>query len=499
MLSMRSWLALSLIGATIVTLAGCGDDPAPPGPDVTPIDPASQPDELCRALAISGANSEGAPPPASSGAAPQFIAVQASASVTADNTLYLPFGYSSSVEIIGLYISVAGAQNYWDVDLAGAGTRGTKVIPIGIPAEVLPGDFELTYQLHDAAGSVSTAGVLPTSVVPSAAGNGGPITFARVEGSDGLTVRTYALGSSSGRVSLAWETYDVPDRIDIRAGGKWVKSTGTLLDQLGAPPILDCSDAASADGFVGRSGTFSFDLDPTLPGIVDIYVSGCMNGGTAWYFELSFVPTETDSPLPACPCTLGEIALDVVDAAGGRWVDETALTLQNYHPGASRDIRWVPPANSSDRRGQQCTYDENGRLITSGLGAGTLDQVSPGVDMLGHYASDVRPWSTRSCVEYYAEWPTDNRNGCLDNPRAPFAHMAVMTRDMPCPEIRDFIGVIRDSRFATPALRNYVLGSSGPPSAETIRRDLLTIIENESSAHGYLRPVVHAYRNMGGQ
>lgn len=288
---------IALVAAVAAVLPGCGDDVMgpPPDPGPVPIDPATQPAELSRALLIVAAtNVQGAFPAATPTSGPAFLSTQESASVTADNVLYLPFAYFSPTTVVaGCFVTVVGADNYWDIPLSNAGTGGTVVVPIGMPATVLPGAFTLVYSLYDAAGHVGVGQSLPTSIVAPTAGTGGPITFPVVQGEDGLTVRSYDVGASSGTVTVTFDTYVVPDRLDIRAGGQWTRSTGTLLSQLGTPPILDCSSAGSADGFVGRSGTYSFDLDPGLPPIVDVYMSGCMNGGTAWRFQVSFTPAST--------------------------------------------------------------------------------------------------------------------------------------------------------------------------------------------------------------
>ena len=179
---------------------GCGGhDPSAPVLRA-PIDPVRQPDELSRRLSIIGQNRSGAfPAPSQQG--PRILLIQASASVTPDNTLFLPFSYRSDSAVRGLYLSVVGAKNYWDIPLGADDAVHDRVVPIGIPAEALPGDFVLEYSLYDASGQVGARSRLHASVVPPTAGPGGSIEFPRVEGHDGLTVRTYDVGTAAGLVT----------------------------------------------------------------------------------------------------------------------------------------------------------------------------------------------------------------------------------------------------------------------------------------------------------
>lgn len=125
---------------------------------------------------------------------------------------------------------------------------------------------------------------------------------------------------------------------------------------------------------------------------------------TKWYEEL-----------PDCPCNWNQVSLgsNENDKTGrkGVWKDDTHDYLQRYHPGAWRSIRWVPTTGGS---GQQCTYDEDGRLINKGLGAGTPDYVSTG---FYHFLEDViafeglfgyteiYPFNTYPCELYFRLHP----------------------------------------------------------------------------------------------
>ena len=65
--------------------------------------------------------------------------------------------------------------------------------------------------------------------------------------------------------------------------------------------------------------------------------------------------------------------------------------------------------------GQQCCYDDRGRLITGPPGGGTVDLVSPDVSFVRHFVDDVIPFLLcckagifSNCDEYYEHRPSDN-------------------------------------------------------------------------------------------
>jgi hypothetical protein len=60
--------------------------------------------------------------------------------------------------------------------------------------------------------------------------------------------------------------------------------------------------------------------------------------------------------------------------------------LQRYQPGASWDLR------SNGSPSQQCTYDENFKLIETGAGVGTVDKSNSWPYLIGnHIGDDVTP------------------------------------------------------------------------------------------------------------
>lgn len=77
--------------------------------------------------------------------------------------------------------------------------------------------------------------------------------------------------------------------------------------------------------------------------------------------------------------------------------------------------------------GEQCCYDALGKLITSGLGAGSADFVSPSFpSYLGHYNQDIQPWIWAKQLDgtgvfgpymnmYFQMRPANNKNNCEKN------------------------------------------------------------------------------------
>ncbi len=64
------------------------------------------------------------------------------------------------------------------------------------------------------------------------------------------------------------------------------------------------------------------------------------------------------------------------------------LLMADFHPGALYEMRKTGKNGIS---GQQCMYDANGKLITKGVGAGSVDKASPNNGVAGHKDADVDP------------------------------------------------------------------------------------------------------------
>ncbi|GHB88983.1 hypothetical protein [Persicitalea jodogahamensis] len=274
-------------------------------PDVPPqaIDPSTQPTQLTGALKTGGKLKSGGLLAGVKDGSLLVEKSQPSASVTSDNSLFIPFvyGIDPAYKLRGFYLQVRGSDNYWDIPYraANARTDGTNanperngfVLDIGIPAHILTGKFELIYQIYDDKGRVSQPITMSVEIVSAVDYcNAGGTSLGSVSGQDGITVRSYELGDKPGWVTIGYDTYTVKDRIDIRYAGEWIASTGKLLAPNQVPPIGRCGTVTAADGFVGKRDSFRVFYDPKKGKRLDIYVSGCLDGGTQWVFALDGCP-----------------------------------------------------------------------------------------------------------------------------------------------------------------------------------------------------------------
>jgi hypothetical protein len=144
----------------------------------------------------------------------------------------------------------------------------------------------------------------------------------------------------------------------------------------------------------------------------------------------------------ACPCTEDEIIQQrKINAKSYPLTPSNAAERQlemSYHPGAKGFYRSAAseeyrPEGRKDlyplRPGQQCTYDENGRLITHGPAAGTPDaygsnatdsyfftSIGKGKVSGLHTTWDVDTYKKLGWREYHKIWKPNNGNSCLFNP-----------------------------------------------------------------------------------
>ena len=222
-----------------------------------------------------------APTPSSDVNAPNVGDNQSGAEITAGSDLYLPFSFEtlgSGTGYAGCYVQVNGASTYWDIPASSFNTTpsGQLVIPVGVPQNVANGSFCLSYCIYDNSGLVSN--IIQTCIQIS-----DPITCpASAGGSDGLTIKTVELGSTSGTVSVDYDMYSIPDRLDVFVNGTWVTGTSSIpLSRGQFPPTSQCYDGQ--EGYVSGAGTLSFFYNPSSGNTsVDLYISGCLGGGTAW-------------------------------------------------------------------------------------------------------------------------------------------------------------------------------------------------------------------------
>ena len=178
--------------------------------------------------------------------------------------------------------------------------------------------------------------------------------------------------------------------------------------------------------------------------------------------------------LPPCPCTYKE-AQDSAKSKGSGWLD-CGTADSKYHYGASSEVRW---AGKPGDPGQQCTYDSSGNLITSGIGAGSPDKVSPqgcgnssySWTLLSnapkHYINDVYPFGNEPCWYYLQKWPANNGNKCAPaNPVNDIKHFEKLVGNMTCPEIVDLLTAAAKSKTIDPALKDFLFGKGSMTDAQ---------------------------------
>jgi hypothetical protein len=221
-------------------------------------------------------------PTASTGTTiPKITSSQPSVSFNPGVQFQLPIGYTSSTNWKYVYISVQGSTNgYIKVTNSSSTstTSGTIVIPITLPELVKYGTFTVTYCIVDANGLISNW--VTSQIVLRV-----PLTCAdaHMSGSEGLTAMSVNLGTKAGTVNVNYDTYTVPDRIDVYQGTRWLAGTGADTGLL-VPPLCQCS--SPLPGFVGKTGVLTFTYNPSNGQYITIYVSGCLGNSTAWTFSM---------------------------------------------------------------------------------------------------------------------------------------------------------------------------------------------------------------------
>jgi len=209
--------------------------------------------------------------------------------VTAGNKVILPILYSLSGNALKVFIQVEGAEGHISASITScsatlnSGSYG--YVSIDIPVNINDGSFRIRYLIQDGSGSYSNLVVTTINVNNDIKTCGN----AQASGNDGLTFTTVDLGKVSGPVSIYYNTYTVPDRIDIYQGDEWIIGTGTN-PRCPIPPLCNCSEATKEDGFVGESNHFNFDFDASKGRFITIVVSGCLDGGTQWNWSLINAP-----------------------------------------------------------------------------------------------------------------------------------------------------------------------------------------------------------------
>jgi hypothetical protein len=274
-------IKLLLIVFLSLSLSNCSSDSE--GSSVSPSDA----DGLSEILVIPNAevvNSPDLPPSSDAGVAPVISYIDTNISYSSGSQIVIPSNVASPTasNIKGVYIQVKGASTYFDVPINAGTFNGTFTIPVDLPLNVGAGDFILVLKFYDFSGNISAITEILINVTKPTNCN-----KTKVSGGQGLTSNIFNLPNKAGTITIAYETYTVRDKIDVFQGGNWIGGTGpsTVRSTLRRP--LSCAAATEALGYVGANSEFIFAYDPSAGTEIEVVVSGCENGGTAWEYTFS--------------------------------------------------------------------------------------------------------------------------------------------------------------------------------------------------------------------
>lgn len=245
-----------------------------------PIDPAKDPSGFSRSLRIDGTN-KGGDMPLNVSTSFRITKAQPSASATKGASLYVPFVFSSTLPVAGIYLQVKGADNHWNLAASGGQlTTDTYVFSVNFPKNVLDGNTILVYAAYDRNGRTSNAIQMDTEITSSQNICSADEPY-KANGSRGLHQKTLVLGNKAGKVRIHYQMYNLPDRLDIRYNGQWVASTDTKP----GPPVSSKACFDRAAGYVPGTGTLTVNYDPAKSRELEIYMSGC-EGETLWDIQV---------------------------------------------------------------------------------------------------------------------------------------------------------------------------------------------------------------------
>lgn len=176
--------------------------------------------------------------------------------------------------------------------------------------------------------------------------------------------------------------------------------------------------------------------------------------------------------LPDCPCTFDEAMADP-----DVWEDSTSPFTSTYHPGADKDVRTkngyqtIPDSS----HGQQCTYDADGNLITSGPGAGTPDVWTPNTHFWNHQRVDVRTYNALGSNVYVRYWVPNNGNNCEENVGGGSNVALTSTTEANIVAIRDLLyGWTSEADLQN--ILSILSGVSSPTDMAAIRHDISPLL-----------------------
>ncbi len=285
----------------------------------------SNPNALTSVLVIPNAvsvNSAILPTPSPSTVAPVVTTIDNNISYSSGSQIVLPVTVVSPTHsnIKGVYIQVKGSSTYFDLPINSASSNALISLPINLPSVLGPGVFTLILEFYDYAGHISV--IYEVTITITDPLNCG---VTKVSGGQGLSSNIFTLSNTAGSVKINYDTYIVPDKIDVFQGGNWIAGTGSSTNRNTLRRPLNCGAATVALGYVGKQGEFNFNYDPSLGKTIEVVVSGCENGGTAWQYTFScpeklppgsasfnFNGTNYSGPCTSVPATQCGSGIDVV-------------------------------------------------------------------------------------------------------------------------------------------------------------------------------------------
>lgn len=301
---MKKIKILLLLVLSSATFVSCSKNETSAPNKISPADSNA----LSAVLVIPGAQTVNSPNlPASSAlvVAPTVSHIDTNISYSAGSQIIIPSNIASQTQsnIKGVYVQVKGSSTYFDIPINSNATNALISLPVNLPSIVGAGNFTLILKFYDNAGNISLSYEVNITVTnPSSCG------VTKVSGGEGITSALFNVPNTSGAIKISYDTYTVPDKIDVFQNGVWIGGTGNLTDRTTLRSALSCNLATVAAGYVGQNANFVFNYDPTLGQNIEVVMSGCENGGTAW--EYTFSCPE------AIPANQGTFTFDNVIHAG---------------------------------------------------------------------------------------------------------------------------------------------------------------------------------------
>jgi|GEM_PF-5783066 len=313
---------------------GGADEPTPDTGIVTPdpnreISPTDA-NALAQVFTLNGATViTGAIPTSSPAAeAPAVLNLDKDVAYSAGSKLVMLTDVRALNNIKGVYVQVKGSNQYWDLPLNASIKNATVYIPLNLPKNIGEGTFILILKFYDINGKVSSTTEIKVTVTkPVSCG------VTKVSGGQGLTSNLFKVPETGGQIKVAYQTFNVKDKIDIFQNGTWIGGTGPSIERSKLRKALDCSVATEALGYVGKKSEFLFTYNPTLGTEIEVVVSGCEDGGTKWEYTFS-CPGDNKLSIPELTTTAISGIESNKAASGG------TVTKDNGYDVTQRGVVW---------------------------------------------------------------------------------------------------------------------------------------------------------------